>query len=106
MRDCTLEEYVHDLIHYVTDNLDERYSEKMKLELLATIFSKYVAFNDYNGSENQKTIIEDYISSLIHRILYGLDRQYSAEMRLELASLVLWILFSKRELNENNNYGK
>ena len=106
MRDCTLEEYVHDLIHYVTDNLDERYSEKMKLELLATIFSKYVAFNDYNGSENQKTIIEDYISSLIHRILYGLDRQYSAEMRLELASLVLWILFSKRELNEYNDYGK
>ena len=106
MRDCTLEEYVHDLIHYITDNLDERYSEKMKLELLETVFSKYVAFNDYNGSENQKTIIEDYVSSLIHRILYGLDRQYSAEMRLELASLVLWILFSKRGLKEYNDYRK
>lgn len=106
MRDCTLEEYVHDLIHCITDNLDERYSEKMKLELLETVFSKYVVFNDYNGIENQKTIIEDYISSLIHRILYGLDRQYSMEMRLELASLVLWVLFSKRELKEYNDYGK
>lgn len=100
MRDYTLEEYVHDLIHYVTDNLDERYSEKMKLELLATIFSKYVAFNDYNGSENQKTIIDDYISSLISTILYELNGPYSVEMGLELASLILWILFSKRVFEE------
>ena len=105
MRDCTLEEYVHDLIHYVTDDLDERYSEEMKLELLSMIFSKYVLLNTYNDSEDKKeetiiendNLLENYASSLISRILYGLNERYSVEMRLELASLVLWVLFSKRE---------
>ena len=104
MRDCTLEEYVHDLLYCIMDNLDERYSEKMKLELLAIIFNKYVAFNEYYNDEKKETIIENYISSLVRSILYGLDRQYSVEMRSELASLVLQILFSKRELNEYNDY--
>ena len=96
MRDCTLEEYVHDLIHYVTDNLDERYSEKMKLELLATIFSKYVRF----CIEGKEYSLDDYISSLISTILYELNGPYSVEMRLELASLILWILFSKKVFEE------
>ena len=104
MRGCTLEEYVHDLIHCITNNLDERYSEKMKLELLEIIFNKYVAFDEYYNDEKKETIIEDYISSLIHSILYGLDGPYSVEMRSELVSLVLRILFSKREVNEYNDY--
>lgn len=92
----TLGEYVNRLIHYVIDKLDERYSEEMKLELLALIFNKYVRF----CIEEKDYSLDDYISSLISTILYELNGPYSVEMRLELASLILWILFSKRVFEE------
>lgn len=93
MRDCTLGEYVDALICYIIDKLDERYSEEMKLELLALVFNKYVRF----CIEEKDYSLDDYISGLISTILYELNGPYSVEMRLELASLVLWVLFSKRE---------
>ena len=92
----TLGEYVNRLICYVTDKLDERYSEEMKLELLALIFNKYVRF----CIEEKDYSLDDYISSLISTILYELNGPYSVEMRLELASLILWILFSKKVFEE------
>ena len=91
----TLGEYVNRLICYVTDKLDERYSEEMKLELLALIFNKYVRF-----CIEENNSLDDYISSLISHILYELNGPYSVEMRLELASLILWILFSKKLFEE------
>ena len=36
-----------------------------------------------------KNPLENYIISLLYRIMYDLNEQYSAEMRLELAALVL-----------------
>ena len=92
----TLGEYVNRLICYVMDKLDERYSEEMKLELLALIFNKYVRF----CIEEKDYSLDDYISSLISTILYELNGPYSVEMRLELASLILWILFSKKVFEE------
>lgn len=94
--DITLGEYVNRLICYITDKLDERYSEEMKLELLALVFNKYVRF----CIEENDNSLDDYISSLISTILYELNGPYSVEMRLELASLILWILFSKRVFEE------
>ena len=94
--DITLGEYVNRLMRYITDKLDERYSEEMKLELLALVFNKYVRF----CIEENDNSLDDYISSLISNILYELNGPYSVEMRLELASLILWILFSKKLFEE------
>lgn len=91
----TLGEYVNRLICYITDKLDERYSEEMRLELLALVFNKYVRF-----CIEENNSLDDYISSLISHILYELNGPYSVEMRLELASLILWILFSKKLFEE------
>ena len=93
--DITLGEYVNRLICYITDKLDERYSEEMRLDLLALVFNKYVRF-----CIEENNSLDDYISSLISHILYELNGPYSVEMRLELASLILWILFSKKLFEE------